>query len=242
VFEATFLGRLPDPGYGAVLTVTGDRVFLGQQLLRAGDARLVVAAVPGDAAARPAAPAVPPASRYFALGVRHILTGADHLLFLLGLLIGCRRLRSMLGVVTCFTATHSLTLALAALGVVTLSPRIVEPFIAATIAFVGIENVLRGDEPRGRLALTFAFGLVHGLGFASALRDTGLGAHGARLALPLLSFNLGVEAGQIAVAAPAWLLLWRLRASGTFSRAGVRWASLLVAGVGLYWLVERVMA
>lgn len=244
-FRATFLGHLRDPGYGAVLTVTGQGEFLGQQLLRAEEPTLTVipgAGVPGAPPEATRPPPLPSPGRYFALGVRHILTGADHLLFLLGLLIGCRRLRTVLGVVTCFSLAHSLTLALAALDLISVSPRVTEPVIAATIAFVGVENLVRGEAPRGRLPLAFVFGLVHGLGFAGALRDTGLGARGGPLVLPLVSFNLGVEVGQMAVAVPALWLLWRLHASARFSRSGARIASALVAAVGVYWLVTRVMA
>src|SRR5262249_37382375 len=159
-----------------------------------------------------------------------------HLLFLLGLLVVCRRFRTVAGIITCFTVAHSVTLALAALNVVTLPSRIVEPLIAATIVVVGIENLVRGDEPKGRWVLTFAFGLVHGLGFASALKAIGLGAAGASIVGPLIAFNLGVELGQLAVAAPLLLLLWRLRALPLFARHGARATSLIVAVVGIVWL------
>jgi hypothetical protein len=100
-------------------------------------------------------------------------------------------------VITCFTLAHSVTLGLAALDFVTLSPRLVEPLIAASIVFVGVENLLRRDDPRGRWALTLAFGLIHGFGFAGVLKDAGLGSSGAALLVPLFSFNLGVELGQV---------------------------------------------
>jgi hypothetical protein len=134
-----------------------------------------------------------------------------------------------------------LTLALAALDVVKLSGRIVEPLIAATIVFVGVENVVRGEEPRGRWALTFGFGLVHGLGFASALRDIGLGAFGTSVVGPLVGFNLGVELGQLAVAAVLLALLWLLRRLPAFARHGTRAASVLVAAIGLVWLCQRLV-
>src|SRR6185295_4944850 len=130
------------------------------------------------------------------------LTGYDHLLFLGGLLIACRRFSTMAGIVTCFTIAHSITLALAALDVLAIPSRVVEPLIAASIVFVGIENLVRrGAEPKGRWALTFVFGLVHGFGFASVLRDLGVGRGGHGLLVPLFTFNLGVEVGQVAVAA-----------------------------------------
>jgi hydrogenase/urease accessory protein HupE len=191
-------------------------------------------------------PPLPGFRRYLRLGVEHILTGLDHLLFLLGLLVACRRLRTVAAVVTCFTVAHSVTLALAALNVVTLSSRIVEPLIAATIVFVGAENLARGDEPQRiwieRWVLAFAFGLVHGLGFAAALREIGLGAAGTSIAGPLVAFNLGVELGQLAVAAPLLFLLWQLRRLPWFSRHGARAVSLAVVVVGLIWLAQRLFA
>jgi hypothetical protein len=169
------------------------------------------------------------------------LPAPDHLLFLLGLLVVSRRPRTIAAIVTCFTAAHSATLALAALGVVTLPGRVVEPLIAATIVVVGIENLVRGDEPKGRWVLTFAFGLVHGLGFAGALKDIGLGAAGTSIVGPLIAFNLGVEVGQLAVATPLIVLLWKLRAWPPFARYGARAISLLVAAAGLLWLGQRLV-
>ena len=241
VFEAVHLPRLAARAMaGVVLTATGARTFLGQKVLRPDDA---VFEVPITAEAEaPGTPPLPGFRAYLRLGVEHILTGVDHLLFLLGLLLVCRRFRTVAGIVTCFTVAHSVTLALAALGVVTLPPRVVEPLIAATIVIVGIENLVRGDEPKGRWLLTFAFGLVHGLGFAAALREIGLGAHGTSIAGPLVAFNLGVEIGQLAVAVPLLLVLWKLRAaSPKFARHGVRIVSSIVVGFGVVWLVQRLV-
>jgi hydrogenase/urease accessory protein HupE len=105
---------------------------------------------------------------FLRLGVEHILTGYDHLLFLFALMVVCRDLRSIFMVITFFTVAHSITLALATLDIVRLPGRIVEPTIAATIAYVGIENLVHGDAPKWRGLITFLFGLVHGLGFADA--------------------------------------------------------------------------
>ncbi len=176
---------------------------------------------------------------FLKLGVEHILKGYDHLLFLLGLLIACRRFKTMAVIVTCFTLAHSVTLGLAALDVLSLSPRVVEPLIAASIVFVGVENLVRRDEPRRRWLLTLAFGLIHGFGFAGALREAGLGSAGSSLLLPLFSFNLGVELGQIGVAAVVLPLLWwlrRLPAAETFVHILV---SALLMQAGAYWLVMR---
>jgi hydrogenase/urease accessory protein HupE len=225
---------------GVVLTATGARTFLGQKVLRPDDTAF---AIPITAEAEaPGTPPLPGFRSYLRLGVEHILTGADHLLFLLGLLVVCRRFRTVAAIVTCFTVAHSVTLALAALNVVTLPPRIVECLIAATIVIVGIENLTRGDEPKGRWALTFAFGLIHGLGFAGALKEIGLGTAGTSIVGPLVAFNLGVEIGQLAVAAPLLFLLWRLRRLPWFSRQGARAVSLIVAAVGLVWLAQRLFA
>ena len=174
----------------------------------------------------------------FELGLRHIASGYDHLLFLVALLIGVRRLRSVVTTVTAFTVAHSITLSLAVLGFVAAPAAIVEPVIAASIVFVAIENLLR-DPGASRWQVTFAFGLVHGFGFAGALRDLGIGHDGGGVAMPLACFNLGVETGQIAVVAALWPIIsaldsrpaWRLR----FAPA----TSLAVAVAGVYWLVER---
>lgn len=177
---------------------------------------------------------------FLQLGVRHIWTGYDHLLFLFGLLVVCRSFRSMVIIISCFTVAHSVTLALVTLGAVHLPAGLVEPLIAASILFVGVENLVRrGAEPKGRGAVAFGFGLIHGFGFANVLRDLGVGASGASVAIPLFGFNLGVELGQLAVAAIALPLLWQLRALPWFARLGVPILSGIVAAVGLYWLLER---
>ncbi len=151
------------------------------------------------------APAPATSSRFldfFLLGVRHIVTGYDHLLFLFGLLLVCRTPRAALLLVTCFTVAHSLTLALATFGLVELPSRWVEAAIAASIVYVGVENLFRHEALlRGRGLLTFAFGLVHGLGFASVLREMGIAQTGWNAAVPLVAFNAGVETGQLAIAA-----------------------------------------
>jgi hydrogenase/urease accessory protein HupE len=245
-FDAAFLRHISQPSAGVLLTVTGERAFLGQQVLRA-EAPTFEAPLEPDAPAPGAPPAAAPSFRQFlALGVRHIMTGYDHLLFLLGLLVACRTRRAVLGVVTCFTAAHSITLALAALDLVALPSRVVEPLIAATIIVIGVENLYHartatGDQPpRGRYLLTFAFGLLHGFGFAAVLREVGLGSKGAPILLPLFGFNLGVELGQIAVAAVALPVLWQLRRIPLFARYGSNALSLAIAGLGVVWLLQRI--
>jgi hydrogenase/urease accessory protein HupE len=178
---------------------------------------------------------------FLVLGIEHILTGYDHLLFLFALLVVCRDLRSIATVITCFTLAHSITLALAALDIVKLSPRIVEPMIAASIAYVGIENMIRGDAPKWRWLIAFSFGLVHGLGFADALKEFGIASGQFGIVLPLVGFNLGVEIGQLSVAAIVLPILWQLRRHPTFVRRWVPACSVLVALAGSYWMIERIL-
>ncbi len=178
---------------------------------------------------------------FLVLGIEHILTGYDHLLFLFALLVVCRDLRSIATVITCFTLAHSITLALAALDIVKLSPRIVEPMIAASIAYVGIENLIRGDAPKWRWLITLSFGLVHGLGFADALKEFGIGSGQFGIVLPLVGFNLGVEIGQLSVAAIVLPILWQLRRHPTFVRRWVPVCSVFVALAGSYWMIERIL-
>ena len=179
-------------------------------------------------------------TNFLSLGVKHILTGYDHLLFLFGLLLVARGFFSSLGIITSFTIAHSITLAVATLHLVQIPSRIVEPLIAASIVFVGIENLLRGDIPKARRMVPFGFGLIHGFGFASALREAGIGSGTGGIVLPLFSFNLGVEIGQIMVAALALPIIWKLRENPMFI---ARWAPACSAAVvllGSFWFVQRV--
>jgi hypothetical protein len=178
---------------------------------------------------------------FLKLGIKHILTGYDHLLFLGGLLVVCRKVGPMLAIITCFTLAHSLTLALAALDLVQISPRLIEPLIAATIVFVGIENFRGAVNTKTRCGLALGFGLIHGFGFATALRESGLGGSGMALVKPLFAFNLGVETGQLAVAAIFLPLLFALRKIPWFERQGVKLVSAMVILLGGYWLLERLM-
>ena len=239
VLDAVHLAKLPDAMYGAEVTVTGERVFLGQALLRATASSLTVDVPPSGAPTSPSSPRVPTFGEYLRLGVEHILTGYDHLAFLLGLLAVCRKLTSVLAIVTAFTVAHSLTLASAALGFFALPSRIVEPLIGATIVAVAAENLWRRGESRHRWLVAFGFGLIHGFGFAGALRAIGLGANGAPIAAPLFAFNLGVELGQAGVVVVVLPVLFRLRRWAAFERYGAQIISVLVGLAGLGWLVSR---
>lgn len=227
-------------GYGAML-VAYDAAgrTIANQLLTRGQAKFEVSLASSATSAAPPKVAPPSLRRFLVLGVEHILTGYDHLLFLLALLVACRRTRTMLGILTCFTIAHSITLALAALGYVAVSSAWIEPLIAASIVFVGIENLLRHDEPKGRWLLTFCFGLLHGFGFAGALQATGLGTSGQALAIPLIGFNLGVELGQIAVAAIVLPLFWQMRKHPRLARLTEPAVSGAVALAGTWWLLQR---
>lgn len=173
----------------------------------------------------------------FSLGVEHILTGFDHLMFLFGVILVGSKLRNLLLAITAFTLAHSVTLGLATLGFWTPSPNVVEPAIALSIVYVGVENWFVRDASR-RWLLTFPFGLIHGFGFAGALREIALPK--AQVPLALLSFNLGVETGQLLVLAAVLPILFWLRRRPWFIQQGVRSASALVAVAGLVWFVQRV--
>jgi hydrogenase/urease accessory protein HupE len=173
------------------------------------------------------------------LGVEHILTGADHLVFLLGLILVGGRLRSLVGVVSAFTLAHSITLALATLSIFAPSPRLVEPAIALSIAYVGVENLFVKDASK-RWRITFPFGLIHGFGFAAALREIALPR--AQIPIALVSFNLGVEIGQLGVLAIALPLTVAARNAPWFGDRGVKLLSLAIAIGGAALFVERLVA
>lgn len=178
--------------------------------------------------------------QFLVLGVEHILTGYDHVVFLLALLLAGGALWSTAKIVTSFTLAHSITLALAALDVVRIPSAVVEPLIAVSIVYVGLENLLQGDL-RWRWLLTFAFGLVHGFGFASVLRELGVGAAGVGVAVPLVAFNLGVELGQVSIMLLVLPLIWKLRFQPFFVMRCVPACSFLVTLVGGYWLLQRTL-
>lgn len=184
-------------------------------------------------------------SSYFRAGVDHILSGFDHLLFLLALLLIPFRPKELAGTITAFTLAHSITLALSVLDVVTLPSHWVEAIIALSIAYVGIENLVayaRGtqysvEQGRHRMVVAFSFGLLHGFGFSYFLKEMGLGgnAWGA-----LAFFNLGVEAGQlmvVAVVAPLLYAAYRRWPEADFAKV----LSALVAVVATFWFFERML-
>jgi hydrogenase/urease accessory protein HupE len=240
--RATKVPDLPNGHRQFVIVADEQGSVVTKKLLSARDATIEVMLAPGSGGAVAAAANqdAPTFWGFVWLGMEHIWLGYDHLLFLFALLLVCRSFRSIVGIVSCFTLAHSLTLALATFNVVSLPSRWVEAAIAASIVFVGVENLIRrGSEPRGRWLLTFAFGLIHGFGFASVLRDLGVGSGAQGIAMPLFSFNLGVEIGQVIIAAAVLPLLWQLRKRDAFVRRGVPVLSALVALAGLVWLLQR---
>ena len=222
--------------------VTEDAEPLAGKLIVRSDPELTFSpANRGPGIAGPAPEAEPVGlGRYFLLGVEHILTGYDHLLFLFALVVACRSVRPMLIIITAFTLAHSITLALAAMDLVKLPSVWVESFIALSIVFVGVENLFLKVEPKRRAVLTFAFGLVHGLGFASALKDLGLGANGQSILGPLITFNLGVETGQLTLVALVLPILLKLRRRPDFEKYAVPVMSGIVIVMGGIWLIQRV--
>jgi hypothetical protein len=178
--------------------------------------------------------------RFVASGIHHIAIGPDHILFVLGLLLPGGSLRRLLAIVTAFTIGHSATLALATLAIVDPPAHVVEPLIALSIVFVGADNLWVGQRDRDvRTWVALLFGLVHGFGFASVLRDTGLPS--GALGVSLFAFNLGVEIGQAAIVVVAASLLnilrhRRARAAQVVATVG-SWVVLLA---GAWWFYERV--
>jgi hydrogenase/urease accessory protein HupE len=180
------------------------------------------------------------AGRFLPAGLHHILIGPDHLLFLIGLLLLGGSLRRLALVVTAFTVAHSLTLSLAVLGVVSPPARLVEPAIALSIAYVGADNLMVRGGRDLRAWIAFGFGLVHGLGFANVLREMDLPRRA--LGLSLVSFNLGVEVGQLLVIVVIAAALAALRARS--ERAGRTLAvggSVVVLVAGAWWFLTRLL-
>jgi len=182
------------------------------------------------------------AAEYAVLGFEHILPkGLDHILFVLGLFLLSPSWPALLKQVTMFTVAHSITLGLSIYGLVGLPSSVVEPLIALSITYVAIENLFTTELKPWRAALVFGFGLLHGLGFAGVLTELGLPR--TQFLPALLAFNVGVEAGQLAVIALAFGAVgwWRRSQALTYRRWVVVPASLAIAIVGAYWTVLRSM-
>jgi len=188
-------------------------------------------------------PAAEALLRFFRAGAAHLASGPDHLLFVAGLLLLLRSARARLLAVSAFTAGHGVTLGLAAAGALALPPAAVEIAIAATLVLVALEATRARPGVLGRrpAAVAFGFGLVHGLGFAGALLETGWPRES--LPLALAGFHLGIEAAQLGFVALAALTVAIVRAAGP-PHAPARGAALvahLVGGAGVYWLLDRLL-
>jgi hydrogenase/urease accessory protein HupE len=252
--DLPMLAELPS-GHRHVVRAFGEPVV--DRVCHRNDARFDFATA-AAAGPTPAAAASPSALTFVTMGIEHILTGYDHLVFLFGLIVIGGRPRDIVATITAFTVAHSITLGLAALGAWAPSPRIVEPLIALSIVYVGVENFFV-KSAKGRWRVTLPFGLVHGFGFAGALREIDLPR--AKVPGALVTFNLGVEVGQLLVvslALGAWalarserwapvpaLVVRRVRAAfeanPRYGRYGVRALSGAVVVAGALWFVQRVV-
>jgi hydrogenase/urease accessory protein HupE len=193
-----------------------------------------------DQVVKPTKPAASAGARGFwyflSQGILHILGGLDHVLFVVTLILAMRTPRELLLVITAFTIAHSITLVLASLGLMYMSPRLAEPLIALSIVYVAADNLIRRQRP-ARPQIAFAFGLFHGFGFSAVLRDLGFAS--GDLAPLLVGFNLGVEVGQLIIVLPLFpLVAWLQRREGTFLVVS-RYTNAAVGLVACWWFIER---
>lgn len=177
---------------------------------------------------------------YLVLGFKHILPlGLDHILFVLSLFLLSPKLKSILIQATTFTIAHSVTLALAMYKVVTPPSKIIEVFIALSIVYVAAENIFSAQLKKSRIGIVFLFGLIHGLGFAGALSEMGLPKNAYLTSL--ITFNIGVELGQVAVILTAWFILAKWFASKDYYRSRIVVPlSCIIIGIASYWVFERI--
>jgi hypothetical protein len=234
----------PRPGEVTVGMASGDHPDLVVKLPGGGDSGSYLTVAPGaevqlvSGSSAPSAESRHPVSVAFTQGVLHVVPrGLDHILFVLGIFFLRRRWQPLLKQSLAFTAAHTLTLGLAAAGVVNVPGSVVEPLIALSIAALAVENLFIAEARPWRLFLVFAFGLVHGLGFAGVLSTWIRPGEGF---LPtLISANVGVEIGQVAVLAVAWIFTMGWGAGPAWPHFR-RWSCVALALAGLFWFVERV--
>jgi hydrogenase/urease accessory protein HupE len=235
VYRSTVL-TATDPGARQIVLI-GEGHNAPQALLDARNTTVTLSA--------PAPSLLSTMQRYLVTGIEHIFLGYDHIAFLVAVVLWARRLVPVIKIVTAFTIAHSITLSLAALDILVVPSIIIEPAIAASIVFVAIENFFSRDIDR-RWRVTFAFGLIHGFGFAGALREVGLPPNA--VAIALAAFNIGVEIGQVAIVSivvPALIGLDRLTAADRTKPA--RAASLVyilsavITALGGYWFLARIV-
>jgi len=176
---------------------------------------------------------------YLQLGIQHIIPlGTDHILFVISLCLLSTRIKTILWQATAFTVAHSVTLALSMKGILVAPGAIVEPIIALSIMFVAIENMLLSELKPWRIAIVFFFGLIHGMGFASALNEIGLPRN--KFYTSILSFNAGVEIGQVIVIACVFMLVIIPFGKRKWYRKFVVYpSSILIASTAAYWVIKR---
>ena len=227
------LPRQLSRGHRELLTVSADGRVVSEGVLddEARSLSVDVGEAPGSRARQ--------AWSFVTVGIHHILAGYDHLVFLAGLILAAAAVRELLIALTAFTVAHSLSLALVVVAGVHLPPSIVEPLIAASIAWVGVENLL-GQRGRARWWLVFGFGLIHGFGFAGALTELGFGSSARDVAVALLSFNAGVELGQLAAAAVMLPVVWIVRSRPAWHARLQPVCSMIIVAAGTVWLIERI--
>lgn len=171
--------------------------------------------------------------QFFILGIEHLITGYDHILFVLSLLIGARSIKQILAVVTAFTAAHTVTLLLAGFGVINLPGKLVESVIALSIIYVALNSILNKNASKHNMYLAFGFGLIHGCGFAATLSEMRL--DGGQMAASLLTFNVGIEFGQLMIVLLMYPVVHYARR--------IRWTmpamSAAISVFGLIWLIQR---
>lgn len=230
-----------DDQQSELIVIVEEGEEIGLFPISSGMSEVLLTVVAGEGAPPPSTPTrVKQAENWIISGYLHVVPmGLDHLLFILGLFLLAPRWKPLMCQSLFFTIAHSITLALCIFGIIALPPRFVEICIAASIAWIGIENLLLRELKPSRLFLVFGFGLLHGMGFASVLREKLGNLTGKQLALPLVGFNVGVELAQISVLAAAFLMLWPLQKW----RVKVRvYGSVLIALAGIFWMFERIFA
>ena len=177
---------------------------------------------------------------YLKMGIVHIIPfGYDHILFVVSLCLLSNKIKAILWQATAFTVAHSITLALSMKGIIVAPPPVVEPIIAMSIVFVAVENILLSELKPWRVLVVFFFGFIHGMGFASALSEVGLPRN--NFFLSILSFNLGVEIGQVTIIAVVFLLLINPLGKRVFFKKQVVYPLFVViALIAVYWTIERI--
>ena len=180
-------------------------------------------------------------TKFFVLGIQHIIPkGLDHILFIFGLFLFSSSLNKLIKQITIFTIAHSITLIFVSLSLIKINPQIVEPIIALSIVYVGLENIFKNYiKEYMRYVVILFFGLLHGLGFALVLSD--IGYRSSKLFLNLISFNIGIEVAQISIILFLYLLVAIKFANNKYYRIAFQIpSSILIASIGLYWFIERI--